>query len=328
MKEICMVRGGKFMEQNTIAVIWDFDKTLIPGYMQVPIFNAYNVDEKKFWNETNSLVDIYRDQGIKVNQDTVYLNHMLTCVKQGIFKGLNNKKLREFGKELKFYPGVPEIFKELKDMISKDEKYSLFGIHVEHYIVSTGLTEMIKGSDIKDYVDGIWGCEFIETPQRSNLVIREDIKDEDEKVIQQIGYIVDNTSKTRAVFEINKGVNKISDIDVNGKMEKKDRRVPFENMIYIADGPSDVPVFSVIKQYGGRTFAIYPKGKEKQFKQVNDLIRDGRIDLFAEADYSKNTTAYMWLTSNVKEIAERIYNDSYDKTVKNSGNAPRHITAE
>ena len=111
------------MEQNTIAVIWDFDKTLIPGYMQVPIFNAYNVDEKQFWDETNSLVDIYRDQGIKVNQDTVYLNHMLTCVKQGIFKGLNNKKLREFGKELKFYPGVPEIFKELKDMISKDEKY-------------------------------------------------------------------------------------------------------------------------------------------------------------------------------------------------------------
>lgn len=328
MKEIYMVRGGEFMEQNTIAVIWDFDKTLIPGYMQVPIFNAYNVDEKQFWDETHSLVDIYRDQGIKVNQDTVYLNHMLTCVKQGIFKGLNNKKLREFGKELKFYPGVPEIFKELKDMISKDEKYSLFGIHVEHYIVSTGLTEMIKGSDIKDYVDGIWGCEFIETPQRSNLVIREDMKDEDEKVIQQIGYIVDNTSKTRAVFEINKGVNKISDIDVNGKMEKKDRRVPFENMIYIADGPSDVPVFSVIKQYGGRTFAIYPKGKEKQFKQVNDLIRDGRIDLFAEADYSKNTTAYMWLTSNVKEIAERIYNDSYDRTVKNSGNAPKHITAE
>ena len=328
MKKIEKCWEGSPMEQNTIAVIWDFDKTLIPGYMQGPIFKHYGVKESDFWKETNSLVDIYEQQGIKVNKDTIYLNHMITCVKQGIFEGLNNEKLRDFGKELEFYPGVPEIFKTLKDIISQDDRYSLFGIHVEHYIVSTGLTEMVRGSEIKEYVDGIWGCEFIETPQRSNLVIREDVKDEKERVIQQIGYIVDNTSKTRAIFEINKGANKFPDIDVNGKMNKEDRRVPFENMIYIADGPSDVPVFSVIKQYGGRTFAIYPKGKEQQFNQVNNLVRDGRIDLFAEADYSKDTTAYMWLTSNVKEIAERIYKNSYDNTVKKAGKVPQHITAE
>ena len=315
------------MEQNTIAVIWDFDKTLIPGYMQEPIFKAYDIDGKKFWDETNKLVDIYKEQGIKVNKDTIYLNHMLTCVQQGVFKGLNNEKLREYGKELQFYKGIPEIFKTLKEIISNKDEYKLFGINVEHYIVSTGLTEMIKGSGISEYVDGIWGCEFIETPVRTNLEIREDAKDE-EKIIRQIGYIVDNTSKTRAIFEINKGANKFPEINVNGKMEKQDRRVPFENMIYIADGPSDVPVFSVVKQYGGRTFAIYPKGKEKQFKQVNNLIRDGRIDMFAEADYSKDTTAYMWLTQNVEEIAERIYNTTRLNMVNKAGKVPEHVLTE
>lgn len=320
-------QGDKTMEQNTIAVMWDFDKTLIPGYMQEPIFDHYGVDGNKFWDESNALGDIYARQGVKVNKDTVYLNHMLTCVQQGVFKGLNNEKLREFGGKLKFYNGVPEIFRTLKDLVADDEKYKLFGIHVEHYIISTGLTEMIKGSGIKDYVDGIWGCEFIESPQRTNLLIREDTHEE-EKVIRQVGYIVDNTSKTRAVFEINKGSNKIPQINVNSKMEKQDRRVPFENMIYVADGPSDVPVFSVVKQYGGRTFAIYPKGKEKQFKQANDLIRDGRVDMFAEADYSKDTTAFMWLTQNVKEIADRIYDDLMSSTVNKAGTVPVHVLTE
>lgn len=311
------------MEQNTIAVIWDFDKTLIPGYMQEPIFKKYGVDEKQFWKEVNALPEEYERRGIRVNKDTIYLNHMITCVNQGIFKGLNNRILRELGKELEFYSGVPEIFQDLKDIVGKEQKYQNFSIHVEHYIVSTGITEMIKGSKISDFVDGIWGCEFIENPIRSNLDIKVD-EDEREGAINQIGYIIDNTSKTRAIFEINKGTNKFS-IDVNSKIDKNRRRVPFENMIYIADGPSDIPVFSILKQYGGKTFAIYPGGDKRAFNQVNNLIKDGRIDMYAPADYSKNTTAYMWLTENVKEIADRIYNISIKQLVESAGTVPSHL---
>lgn len=312
------------MEQNIIAVIWDFDKTLIPGYMQEPIFNAYGVDSKAFWKEVNELPSKYAQRGIRVNKDTIYLNHIITCVNQGIFEGLNNKRLNEFGEQLSFYPGVPDIFRDLKHIVEVEQKYKNFSIQVEHYIVSTGITEMIKGSKINDYVDGIWGCEFIEEPIRSNLDIRINEKDTEDGVLNQIGYMIDNTSKTRAIFEINKGSNKFN-IDVNSKIDREKRRVPFENMIYIADGPSDIPVFSILKQYGGRTFAIYPKGDVKAFNQVNELIKDGRIDMYAEADYQKDTTAYIWLQENVKQIAERIYNHCLKQVIDSAGKVPGHI---
>lgn len=314
--------GGAFVEQNTIAIIWDFDKTLIPGYMQDPIFKRYNIDSTAFWDEVNSLPAQYIKQGIHVNKDTIYLNHILTCVKQGLFSGLSNAELREMGKELNYYKGIPEIFEILTNIVSNEARYRNFNIHVEHYVISTGLSEMIRGSSISQYIDGIWGCEFIETPIRSKLNTKTDEKVSSSE-ISQIGYMIDNTSKTRAIFEINKGANKFQ-IDVNSKIDKAHRRVPFENMIYIADGPSDVPVFSVVRQYGGRTFAIYPKGNRKAFRQVNNLIRDGRIDMYAEADYSKDTLAYMWLTSNVQEIAERIYNDNIRQIQDSAGSVPTH----
>ena len=312
------------MEQNIIAVIWDFDKTLIPGYMQEPIFNAYGVDAKAFWKEVNDLPDKYAQRGIRVNKDTIYLNHIITCVNQGIFEGLNNKRLNEFGEQLSFYPGVPDIFRDLKHIVEEEQKYKNFSIQVEHYIVSTGITEMIKGSKINDFVDGIWGCEFIEEPIRSNLDIRINEKESNDGILNQIGYMIDNTSKTRAIFEINKGSNKFN-IDVNSKIDRDKRRVPFENMIYIADGPSDIPVFSILKQYGGKTFAIYPKGDVKAFNQVNELIKDGRIDMYAEADYQKGTTAYIWLQENVKQIAERIYNHCLKQVIDSAGKVPGHI---
>lgn len=326
----CIMSSGycfeevRVVDHNVIAIIWDFDKTLIPGYMQEPIFKEYKIESKKFWDEVNELPQLYAEKGIRVNKDTIYLNHLITCVNQGILSGLNNEKLRDFGKELKFYPGIPEIFQDLKDVVENEKKYESFSIKVEHYIVSTGLTEMIKGSKVNDYVDGIWGCEFIEKPIRSNLDIKIDEDRNEKSLISQIGYMIDNTSKTRAIFEINKGSNKF-EIDVNSKIDREKRRVPFENMIYVADGPSDIPVFSILNQYGGKTFAIYPKGNSKAFNQVNDLIRDGRINMYAEADYQKGTTAYMWLTENVKQIAENIYNNNLAQIIESVGNVPEHI---
>lgn len=312
-------------QQNTIAIIWDFDKTLINGYMQDPIFRKYNINANAFWKEVNSLPNQYADKGIKVNKDTIYLNHMITCVEQGLFPGLNNELLTQLGGELIFYPGVIEIFKALKSKIADNSQYQQYGIHVEHYIVSTGLTSMIRGSAIKDLVEknGIWGCEFIEEPIQSKLA--EAVERNSETLIRQTGYIIDNTSKTRAIFEINKGANKHDYIDVNSKMEAKDRRVPFEHMIYIADGPSDVPVFSVLQQYGGKTFAIYPRGDEAAFTQVDSLRKDGRIDMYAEADYSEGTTAYMWLMKQTEKIANSIYEMREDELKRAVSKAPTHI---
>ena len=172
---------------NIIAVVWDFDKTLVNGYMEEPIFEHYGVDSSVFWREVNSLPEKYRvEQGVRVNPDTIYLNHFIHYAKKGIFKGLNNAMLYDFGKNLHFYEGVPEIFEETRKLIEEDSIYQEYDIKVEHYIVSTGLSQVIKGSVVVQYVKGIWGCELIE----------EEIEN-GEKIISEIGYTIDNTSKTR-----------------------------------------------------------------------------------------------------------------------------------
>lgn len=182
---------------NIIAVVWDFDKTLVDGYMQDPIFEEYNVDSKAFWKEVNALPQKYKDeQDVLVNPDTIYLNQFIKYAKEGKFKGLTNEKLKQFGSRLKFYKGIPEIFQKTKSLIEENPTYKEYNIKVEHYIVSTGMTQIIKGSSVMPFVEHVWGCELIEGKDN-----------EGDTCISEIGYTIDNTSKTRALFEINKGVH-------------------------------------------------------------------------------------------------------------------------
>ena len=156
---------------------------------------------------------------------------------------------------------------------------------------------------------------------QEGLVIQDE---EGNKFLSEIGYTIDNTSKTRALFEINKGVGGDVEVNVNSKMTNEQRRVDFRNMIYIADGPSDVPAFSVVKGKGGATFAIYPQGNKDAFKQVERLREDGRIDMFAEADYSDGKTASMWICNKIQEFAERIKKEEQAKR-GNLDNVPHHL---
>lgn len=300
---------------NIIAVIWDCDKTLINGYMQDPIFKKYNVDAHDFWDEVNSIPKQLEKQGVRVNADTYYLNHFIKCAHNGTFPGLNNAMLREFGKAQQFYPGIPEIFKRTKEMFVDDKTYSEYGIQVEHFIVSTGFAELIRGSELMPYVDGVWGCELLDAPDKDG-----------NDVLSEIVYTIDNTTKTRAIFEINKGIGKLPEINVNSKIPKEMRRVQFENMIYIADGPSDIPAFSLVNQNGGATFAIYPKGDIQAMRQVEQMRSDGRVDMYAEADYSEGTTAYMWITSKIQDFADRIRNNEKEKILASTSATPRHLT--
>ena len=301
---------------NIIAIIWDFDKTLINGYMQDPIFEEYGIDSNEFWKEVNELPDKYRkEQNVKVNPETIYLNHFINYTKNGTFKGLNNEKLRQYGKKMKFYPGVPEIFEKTKSLIEDNEIYKEYDIKVEHYIVSTGMAEVIRGSAVSKYVSGIWGCEFIEVEEQDGS-----------KIIGEIGYTIDNTTKTRALYEINKGVGKTDGVEVNTSITEELRRVHFINMVYVADGPSDIPAFSVVNKSGGATFAIYPAGDMKAMKQVEKMRAQKRINMFAEADYSEGKTACMWLCNKIIEFAERIREEERKKlTPYTEQGVPKHL---
>lgn len=317
--------AGPF-SQTVIAVVWDFDKTLIPGNMQTPLFEAYGVDQRAFWEEVDALRDFYLAHGARrVADDSLYLNHILEYVRAGVFKGLSNAKLQELGTELSFHPGIPDFLGTLKASVEEDTTFERADITLEHYVVSTGLRPMIDGSAVRPFVEDVWACEFIEAHHPPGYLRPEQRQLFPSSEITALGYQIDNTSKTRALFEINKGTNKRPEIHVNSHLPHELRRVPFEHMIYIADGPSDVPAWSVVSANGGRAFGVYQRGSLAQFEQISTLQRDGRIDAFAEADYTPDSTAYLWLTTEVRRIAEKIVEEREIVLRRAVRTAPRHL---
>jgi len=315
-----MVEKGLF-NQNVIAVIWDFDKTLSPHYMQSPLFHAYGVDEGAFWGEVSLLPAYYGRGGIRVQRDTCYLGHLLSYVRHGRFPGLSNARLRELGAEIEFYPGVVELFERLGGVV-REGAFADLDLRVEHYVVSTGLAELIRGSKIAPLLAGIWASEFIETPAGPGDDLRGTPKPGE---ISQIAGFLDHTTKTRALFEINKGINRQSGVSVNDSIPEEERRVPFKNMIYVADGPSDVPSFSVVGKSGGLAYAVYDPASAEQFAQAVALLETGRVDGHGPADYRAGTGTDMWLRLHVRQIAERILRERKGTFARKVGPGPTFL---
>jgi hypothetical protein len=313
--------------QNIIACIWDFDKTLIPEYMQSPLFRRYGVDEPAFWHETNNLVSHYQRRGYHLSPEIAYLNHLLTYALAGRMPKLSNRILRDCGREIKFYPGLPDFFRLAQSYVAEKPAFRKHDIRLEHYIVSTGLAEMVRGSAIAPCVDGIWGCEFIENPLQPGFLAQADLALEADAVIAQIGLVIDNTTKTRALFEINKGTNKDPAIDVNASIAPEDRRIPFQNMLYIADGPSDVPSFSVVKKAGGKAYGVYNPARADEFAQNDRLRSAGRIDHYGPADYRPESSTALWLRLQIHSICDRIVADREAAVAARAARPPRHLNA-
>jgi hypothetical protein len=235
--------------------------------------------------------------------------------------------MTELGAQLEFYPGVLDFFPALKALPRSRPEYQKHEITLEHYVISTGLAAMIRGSALAPHVDGIYGCELVENPpppgylQQSALL---DV-DRDQSEVSQIGLMVDNTIKTRFIFEINKGTNKKPELDVNARVAPEDRRVPMHNMIYVADGPSDVPVFSVVRKNGGRAYAVYETGSEEAFRQNDELLRHGRVDAYGRADFRPKSDTYMWLMMHVQQICDRIVEEQEYALFKRVAKPPRHL---
>ncbi|MGH8871975.1 MAG: hypothetical protein ACRDWS_08380 [Acidimicrobiia bacterium] len=200
--------------QNVIAMIWDFDKTLIPGNMQGPLFRHFGIDESVFWDEVDGLEDWYRTRGADlIARDRLYLDHILTYVREGRMPGLSNDLLRRLGSEMSFYQGIPDFLELVRKSVESEPRFAEHQIKVEHYIVSTGLRQMILGSAVAPFIDDVWACEFTE------MVAPPGYRDQQGRLfspdgeIRQLIYTIDNTTKTRALFEINKGSNKNPNID-------------------------------------------------------------------------------------------------------------------
>ena len=309
--------------QTVIAFIWDFDKTLIPSNMQDPIFEEYGVDPSVFWSEVDGLGAHYAQSGVIIQQDTAYLGHLLTYVREGIFGGLSNEKLKELGARLAPVPGMPDFMDSTRAHVEDVPEFKDEGITVEHYIVSTGLRPMIEGSVFADRVDGIWANTFVEDVAEPGYLDRLPVP-ATPGPITQLGYTIDNTSKTRAIFEINKGVGRIPGINVNARMSEDQRRVPIKNMVYIADGPSDVPAFSILNRAGGRTLGVYTLAPTNNHKNVKALQQHGRIQGMAEADFRPGKPAYLWLMDTLEQIGFEIV-EARRQAFSSIKNPPGHV---
>ncbi len=271
--------------QNTIAVVYDYDQTLSPGYMQdAVLFPAFGIDAKSFWKKCAVLVD-----GEGYDNELAYMKAMLDYL---AMDRPSNAELAKLGGDLNFYPGVPEIFTELASSVLTPAHEAL-GIRVEHYIISSGLKAMLDGSRLKGYVKAIFGCEFAEDAQgRIDFPKR----------------VISHTTKTQYLFRINKGMLEPNE-DVNDHMPPELRPIPFPNMIYLGDGPTDVPCFTVMRRYGGQAIAVYDAADEsrKSFRKCYQLCgRADRVKHIAPSDYRKGSHLRLLLEEMITEIADRI----------------------
>ena len=289
--------------QNTIAIVYDYDQTLSPSYMQDEVvFPAFGINSANFWKRCSELV---RDDGY--DSELAYMKVLLDTLGMDRPK---NSELQTLGKDLNFYPGLPEMFEEFRDSLLTEEQVAA-GISVEHYIISSGMKVLIDGSRIAPYVRAIFGCEFAQ---------------DEEGRITFPKRVISHTQKTQYLFRINKGLLDMSQ-DVNDHMEAAIRPVPFPNMIYLGDGPTDVPCFTVMRKNGGQAIAVYNPNDPARvgFKKCYQLSTHAdRVRHIAPADYRQGTHLRMLLEQMVEETANRIVTERRAAVETGTIRAPKH----
>ncbi|MDL2226133.1 haloacid dehalogenase-like hydrolase [Deltaproteobacteria bacterium OttesenSCG-928-M10] len=248
------------MDKPVIALMYDFDKTLCTKDMQEYSFiPKINMAPKDFWSKTNSSA---KEQ--KMDKILSYMHFMLKEAKSADQR-IRREDFVALGQDLEYFPGVEKWFSRISDFV-KD-----MDVAVEHYVISSGLKEIIEGSSIYGCFKEVFASEFLY-----------DVNEVACWPKNALNY----TTKTQFLFRINKGVLDLSnDEDLNRYTPDDDRPVPFRNMLYIGDGLTDVPCMKLVKANGGYSVAVYQDGEKGK---VEDLIIDKRVDFLALADYSEN----------------------------------------
>ena len=266
-----------------VALVYDFDGTLSPGNMQEYGFiQALGASPEEFWRRSNGL-----SEELEMNSIIAYMKIMLDeATKAGI--SLKRESFVAFGRNIELYPGVQQWFSLVNDYGAR------MGVKVEHYIISSGLTEMIEGSSIGGEFTKIFASTFI-YDEAGNAVWP--------------AVAIDFTSKTQFLFKITKGIMDIADNRrVNESVPDADKPVPFSNMIYIGDGSTDIPCMKIVKMFGGNAIAVYNNDAKKATAQK--LLQEDRVNFMAPTDYREG--GYMF--SLVKAIIDKVRAESeYNK---------------
>lgn len=252
--------------KKTIALVYDFDGTLSPRPMQEYAFlPKLGIEPKEFWAECTRVS--------KAERADALITYMHLLYKKAKEKGvrIDRADLVAQGKTVELYPGVEAWFEQMHAYVKK--RAGDAGITVKHYLVSSGLTEIIEGTKIYPHFANVFASEYwfdaydLPFPKR----------------------VISDTGKTQFLFRINKGIEDLGE-NINAHMPEDERPIPFSNFIYFGDGDTDVPSMALLKKNGGHAIAVHDPG-ESEAKCV-ELFKAGRCDFYAGADYRKGSDLF------------------------------------
>ena len=250
-------------KEPVLAMCYDFDKTLSPTDMQAQGYiQSVGYDVAEFWKKTNVLATEN-----EMDSNLAYMYVMMDEARGKLV--FNRKSLEDYGSKVQLFPGVSEWFERI-NAYGREK-----GITVEHYIISSGLKEMIDGTEIakKGAFKKIYASSFYY---------------DERGVAVWPAQVINYTNKTQFLFRIVKGVLDVNDDGVNEYFAPENLRVPFRNMVYIGDSDTDIPCMKLVNVNGGHSIGVYnPETMNKE--RVHKMLRDNRIRYFAPADYRDGT---------------------------------------
>lgn len=278
-----------------LAIIYDFDGTLAKGNIQENFFiPELGIEKEKFWNSVKQLAEDH-----KMDEILAYMYQLIKMANEKNVK-INRENIKRHGNIIQYFSGVKEFFGEI-NKVGKENK-----VNIEHYIISSGTKEMIEGTDIAKHFTRIYASTFMY---------------EQHGVPIWPALAINYTTKTQYLFRINKGIEDSHKHDqINKYVEKKNRPIPFEQMIYLGDGETDIPAMRLVKDQGGVSIAVYEKGKKKAKARADGLLKDGRVNYIAEADFSKEKTIFKIITAIIKMINEKSKISRYARSMNESKN--------
>ncbi len=264
-----------------IALIYDFDGTLSPGNMQEYNFIpdvGYKAED--FWRRSTEIAQKYDADPI-----LTYLYEIISNAKRAEIS-LRRESFQRYGRSVQFFEGVLGWFERI-NAYGKEQ-----GVEIEHYINSSGIKEMIEGTPIAEYFKKIYACSFLY-----------DV----DGVAYWPAVSVNYTNKTQFIFKINKGIEEVyEDKRINEFIAERERPMPFERMIYIGDGTTDIPCMRLVKEKRGHSIAVYdPAQKDRLLPKMQQLIDDDRVNFYAPADYSDGSR----MDTIVRSVIDKIIAD-------------------
>ena len=264
-------------KRPTVALIYDFDGTLSPGNMQeFGFIQAIGQTPEEFWSKSNQVPD-----GQEVSS---ILSYMKLMIDEARAKGisLTRDSFVSFGKHIELYEGVHHWFSLINEYGRRH------GVIVEHYINSSGQTELIEGTSIAGEFKKIFACSFWY---------------DENGVAVWPAVAVDYTGKTQFLFKIAKGIMDISDnTKVNESQKEDDKPIPFSHMIYFGDGTTDIPCMKIVKMFGGNSIAVYDPANQHQVDTARKLLKQDRVNFICEADYRIGGQMYEVVTTIIDKI--------------------------